>query len=119
MVRKQKSPNPQMQNLLSNLQAAGRNVALWKKVHKDLSRPSRQRSCVNLFKIAKHAREGETVVVPGKILSVGELGRAVTVAAYQCSAAAKQKIIDAKGQVLTIEELLAKNPKGQKVRVLA
>ena len=119
MVRTHKSPNPQMQALLSSLQEAGRTVALWKKLHKDLSRPSRKRSSVNLYKIAKYARDGETVVVPGKILSVGELDKQVTVAAFACSSAAKEKITKAKGTVLSIEELLAKNPKGQKVRVLA
>ena len=119
MVRKLNSPNPGMQTLLKDLQEAGRSVALWKKVHKDLSRPSRKRSNVNLYKIARYAREGETVVVPGKILSIGELDRGGTVAAYQCSDAARQKITKANGQVMTITELLAKNPKGQKVRVLA
>lgn len=119
MVRTHKSPNPQMQSLLSSLQEAGRNVALWKKVHKDLSRPSRKRASVNLYKIAKYARDGETVIVPGKILSIGELDKGVTVAAFNCSAKARDKITKAQGQVLSIEELLAKNPKGMKVRVIA
>ncbi len=118
MVRTHKSPNQQMQSLLISLQEAGHNVALWKKIYKDLSRPSRQRSCVNLYKIAKYARDGETIVVPGKILSVGELDKKVTVAALNCSMAAREKITKANGQVLSIEELLSKNPKGQKVRVL-
>ncbi|MAG60180.1 50S ribosomal protein L18e [archaeon] len=119
MARTQKSPNPQMQTLLKDLQVAGRSVALWKKVHKDLSRPSRKRSCVNLYKIAKFVREGETVIVPGKVLSVGELVKPVTVAAFNCSSAAREKITKEGGQVLSIKELLIKNPKGQKVRVLA
>jgi large subunit ribosomal protein L18e len=119
MVRTQKSPNPQMQSLLRDLQEAGRSVALWKKIHKDLSRPSRKRSTVNLYKIAKYARDGETVIVPGKILSVGNLDKQVIVAAFNCSSAAREKIVKANGQVLSIEELLAKNPKGMKVRVLA
>ncbi len=118
MVRTHKTPNSHMQTLLANLQEAGRSVALWKKIHKDLSRPSRKRSSVNLYKIAKYAREGETVIVPGKILSVGDLDKQVIVAAFNCSTAAREKIIKANGQVLSIEELLAKNPKGQKVRVL-
>ena len=118
MVRIHKSPNPRMQDLLQSLQEAGRAVALWKKVHKDLSRPSRRRSTVKLYKIAKYARDGETIVVPGKILSVGELDKQVTVAAFNCSMSAREKITRKGGQVLSIEELLAKNPKGQKVRVL-
>jgi large subunit ribosomal protein L18e len=118
MVRDQKSPNPNLQSLLQSLQVAGREVALWKKIHKDLSRPTRSRSCVNLYKVSKYARDGETIVVPGKVLAVGELDKPVTIAALNCSNSAKQKILNAKGQVISINELLLKNPKGQKVRVL-
>ena len=85
---------------------------------KDLQKSTRQRRIVNLYKINQYAREGETIIVPGKVLSVGELNKKVDVAALTFSEGAKRKILEAKGKVFTIKELLQNNPEGKKVRIL-
>jgi len=85
---------------------------------KDIKKPSRQRRTVNIYKINKSARDGETIVVPGKVLSVGDLSKKVDVAALTFSAEAKRKIEDANGKVMSITELLQNNPEGKKVRIL-
>jgi len=55
--------------------------------------------------------------VPGKVLGTGELNKKITVAAYTFSEQAVQKI-NAKGKCLSIKELVEKNPKGNKVRIM-
>jgi len=110
--------NYQLQNLLAELEVKAQQSRFWKKVVKDLNRPSRQRRTVNVYKIDRYARDGETVLVPGKVLSVGEISRPVAVAAVNFSAEAKRKIIEAKGKALSIKELLQSNPDGKKVRIL-
>ena len=93
------------------------NVPLWKRVAKDLSKPTRERRLVNIYKIQAHSKEDETVVVPGKVLGVGELNRKVNVAALTFSDQAYEKI-KKMGNAISIQELMKQNPKGKKVRIL-
>ncbi len=90
----------------------------WKRISKDLQKPTRQRRIVNVYKIDKNTKEGDMVIVPGKVLSVGELSKKVDVVAMHISAGAREKITKANGTVLTIKELLQKNPEGKGVRIL-
>jgi len=109
--------NYQLNCLLTELQPKARINPFWKKVVEDLRKPSRQRRMVNVYKIQQYAQEGETILVPGKVLSVGELTKKVTVAAINFSAEARRKI-NAHGETITIQELLQQNPEGRKVRIL-
>ena len=110
--------NYQIQVLLKELTPRARESGFWKSVLASLKKPSRQRSSVNVYKIEKYAQEGEMILVPGKVLSVGDLSKKVEVAALQFSAEARSKILNAQGSVLTIAELFEKNPDGKKVRIL-
>lgn len=110
--------NYQTQELLKVLEPRTVNSNFWRRVVKDLSKPTRQRREVNLYKIDRYAREGETILVPGKVLSVGEITKKVEVATLKFSVEATKKIADAKGKTLTIMELVQKNPDGKKVRIL-
>ena len=112
--------NEQTATLIRELKrlAIEQDVKLWKRIATDLEKPSRQRRVVNIFKLEENAREGETIIVPGKVLGMGELTRAVDVAALAFSEEAKEKINNAKGKTLTIKELMQQNPKGAKVRIL-
>ena len=60
----------------------------------------------------------DVIIVPGKVLSVGTLSKNITIAALQFSADAQRKIVDAKGKIMTIPELLQQNPEGKNVRIL-
>ncbi len=110
--------NYQLQLLLLELETKARTSRFWKRVKYDLQKPTRQRRIVNVYKIEKFAREGETVLVPGKVLSVGDIRKKVSVAALTFSEEAARKIKEAKGSVLSIRELLLQNPEGKKVRIL-
>jgi large subunit ribosomal protein L18e len=110
--------NYQVQKLLDDLEVKAKESNFWRRIVKDLKKPSRQRRTVNIYKINKNARDGETIIVPGKVLSVGELSKKVDVAAMTFSAEARKKIEDAKGTVMSITELLKNNPEGKKVRIL-
>ncbi|HIJ11986.1 TPA: 50S ribosomal protein L18e [Candidatus Woesearchaeota archaeon] len=117
-MRQTHSPNQELRTLLVSLKEKARDNKIWGRVAADLSKPSRQRRNVNVYKIEKVARDGETVVIPGKVLSSGELKKKVDVAAFSFSAEAKRKIEQAQGKVLTISQLLEQNPDGKKVRIL-
>ncbi len=83
-----------------------------------LSSPRVKKINVNLDKINEEAKEGEVIVVPGKVLSEGEISKKVKVAAFSFSEKAKEKIANAKGEVLTIMEEIKKNPDAKNVRIV-
>ncbi len=108
--------NPITKELIINLERTARKekVMLWKRIAYELSRPARQRREVNIFKINQYANEGETALIPGKVLGDGELTKNIKVAAFSFSQSARNKIKNA----LTIQELLHENPKGKNVRII-
>ncbi|HLC63345.1 MAG TPA: 50S ribosomal protein L18e [Candidatus Nanoarchaeia archaeon] len=109
----------ELQNLIVELKKAGREqkVPLWLRIAADLERPRRIRREVNLYTLQESVREGETAIVPGKVLSLGEFNKKNIVAAYKFSESAEGKI-NKTGKAISIQELLKKNPKGNKVRII-
>jgi large subunit ribosomal protein L18e len=112
--------NPALVSLISELkQAAFKNKAgIWKEVANRLSGPRRNWAAVNVDHLEDILKAGDTAIVPGKILGSGKIAKKVSVAAFSFSSTARKKITDAGGKALTISELVAKNPKGTKVRIL-
>lgn len=112
--------NQHLQTLIMELKKTSKenDVAIWKRVATDLEGPTSRRPAVNLSKIDKFAKDDETVLVPGKILSMGLLNKKITVAAYSFSEQALEKIKQSGSKAITISELAKKNPKGSKVRIL-
>lgn len=109
--------NLQTRTLVSDLKKAGQTTPLWKRVAEELDGSTRRMASVNISKLDKVVRDGEIALVLGKVLSLGEVSKKMTVAAFQYSEAARTKI-SAKGEALTIAELLKKNPKGKNVRIV-
>lgn len=119
-MRKTKTTNNDLQEIISELRktASTNEAKIWKRVAADLSKPTRQRRVVNLSRINKFTKDSDKIVVPGKVLSVGEIDHKVEVVAYQFSDAAKAKIESAKGRVVTIPEVLKSNPKGTGIKII-
>lgn len=111
--------NPVLVALISDLKAAGREneAPIWRDIASRLERPSRNWAQVNVSKLS-HARDGENVVIPGKLLGSGDVERAVTVAAVSVSASARDKVAKAGGKVLTLKEATEAFPKGEKCRII-
>ncbi len=108
--------NSQLVSLIHKLTIT--NKGLWKKVAYELSKPRRMRVEVNLNKIEGCAKDGEVVLIPGKVLGTGQLTKKTTIAAFSFSDTAKKMISTAGGKTITIEELYANNPEGKNVLIL-
>ncbi|NJE12638.1 50S ribosomal protein L18e [Thermococcus sp. LS2] len=93
-------------------------VKIWKDIAWRLERPRRQRAEVNISKINRYTKDGDMVVVPGSVLGAGNLDHKVIVAAWKFSEKAREKIIKAGGEAITIEELIERNPKGSGVIIM-
>jgi len=118
MVKRTGPTNMHLNALIADLKSASHkdNAPVWKRVANDLSRSTRQRRIVNLSRLSRTTNKDEIVVVPGKVLGSGEMGHALTVAAFSFSASAKAAIELAKGKALTITELIKQKPK--KLRII-
>ncbi len=119
-MKKSPKTNPLLNELISDLKkSAYKNKApIWKDIAKRLEKPSRNWAEVNLSHVSKHANKGDTVIVPGKLLGMGNIDKAVTVAAFSFSKSAVIKLKKAGGKNLTIKELIRKNPKGKNIKIL-
>jgi len=91
----------------------------WRRVAEILEERSGRRGvAVNVSKINRYAREGEMVVVPGKVLGAGVLEKKVTVAALSFSEQALVKIRLAGGRAITLRQAVNENPRGKNVRII-
>lgn len=120
MSKKYDKSNPHLSDLIRLLkQASNENeVQIWRDIAIKLEKPRKLYAEVNVSKINRYAQEGETLLVPGKVLGSGILETRVTVAALNFSDAATSKIVGASGECMSIEDLVAKNPKGSHIRIL-
>ena len=109
-----------LKSLLAALKAKGHGdkSAFLLRIARDLGRSTRQRRIVNLSRINRHSKDGETVVVPGKVLAAGELSHPVTIAAWKFSEQALDKIRKSKSKAIKIPELVAGELEGKRIRVL-
>ncbi|MHC1599068.1 MAG: 50S ribosomal protein L18e [Candidatus Methanofastidiosia archaeon] len=117
-MKKMKKTNPNLVRLIETMRTKGYkdSVALWIALAKKLSKPSRAQCEVNISKLNRYTQEGEIIVVPGKVLGSGELDHKLTVAAYNFSQSAREKIGKI-GETWSLEELMEKNPKGSNIRI--
>ena len=106
MVKKIIKTNPNLIELINKLnkQSKSEDAAIWKDVADRLSRSNRRTAEVNLSSINRYAVADETILVPGKVLSNGELDKKVNVVALKFSAKAQEKIESAGGECISIDE---------------
>ena len=112
--------NPQLVALIFDLKAKTRETesAIWRDIALRLEKPRSNWAEANLSKLERYAKDGETIIVPGKVLAAGSVSKKLTVAAYSFSDAAKAGITAAGGKTMTITELMEANPKGSNVRIM-
>jgi len=83
----------------------------WIKISNILSGPRKERPNINLDDIK------EDVIVPGKVLSQGEVGKHKVVA-FSFSERAKEKIIKAGGKTISILDEIKSNPSMKGLKIL-
>lgn len=89
----------------------------WKAVAKNLEKPNSRQRKVNVSRINRYTKRGETIVVPGKVLASGKIEHPVNVFALKYSEEAEKKIKEAKGTAKDMNALL-KEKDVKKVRIV-
>ena len=90
---------------------------IWRKLSEKLMGPQRNRIEANLKRINKKTKANDIIVIPGKVLGIGDLDHKLTIACLNCSKSARQKINDSGSILITIEELLENHPEGKNIKI--
>ena len=119
-MKKTGPTNPELVKTIQELKKVSieKKLALWKRITTEQEKTTKNRRVVNLSKITRHTKEGEIIIVPGKLLAGGELGHKVKIVAWTFSKQAEEKVKEAKGEVISIQEFMKSDVKGKKVRII-
>jgi large subunit ribosomal protein L18e len=109
--RMQHKSNPTIVNTVLSLRK--QKNPFWIKVAGIISKPKRSSVAVNILKINKHSKDGDIVVVPGKVLGDGVMEHKITLAAVSISESAKNKV-----KIVKIEELAKKHPNAEGIKII-
>lgn len=83
-----------------------------------LSGPTRKYSGVNLQEIEKESKEGDTIVIPGKVLGKGDVSKKIRVCALSFSAEAEKKLKARKCEIVSIIKEIEVNPEARGIKIL-
>jgi len=100
-------------------QASTKNDApIWLKLAKLAMKTSSSKRVVNLTRINDVTKEGEVIVVPGKILGTGNVSHKITLSSFSISNSAAKKITESGGNIISFKEMIEKFPAGKGVRII-
>jgi len=90
----------------------------WMDVAKILSSPRKNKIEMNIQTIDENSKENDLVVIPGKVLSQGEISKKLKIVAFNFSDKAKEKLLKAKCELFGIAEEIKKNPSAKGIKIL-
>lgn len=90
----------------------------WNRIAQILASSTKNQASINLLKIDKESKVGDTIIVPGKVLSNGNLSKKIKICALAISEQAKEKLKSSKTEFCPIIEEIKKNPKAEGIKLL-
>jgi len=105
-------------SILTETIIAAKKNKKWLEVAGILSTPKRKRPEFNLDKVIKESKDSEVIIVPGKVLSLGEVNRKIKISAFGFSEKAREKLLKADCEVSSILEEIKKNPHAKGIKIL-
>ncbi len=102
-------------SMLEEMSKGDKAKPVAKRLYELVAVPKRKRISVNLYKIDKYTKEGDNVIVPGKVLGTGKLGHKVTITAIEYSRPAKEELKKAGCEIKSIDDIYKMMEGSQKV----
>lgn len=90
----------------------------WLEIAGIISGPRRKRLNLNLNEINAQTKEKEKALVPGKVLSQGEINKKIKVIALSFSEKAKEKLIKSGCEITSILDEIKLNPSAEGIKIL-
>jgi len=109
-----KKKNPELVKTI----IAAKKQKNWLAIANIVSTSKRKAVKKNLFEINNKAEQGDTIIVPGKVLGIGEIDKKIKIIALSFSETAIKKIKEANSETGTFIEEIKSNPKAEGVKLL-
>ena len=90
----------------------------WRDIASRLNSSRNHYANVNLGKLDRFVSEGETVVIPGNLLSSGILHKKIRISALKASEKARLKLEESGSEFIELTELAKENPKGTDLKII-
>ena len=113
-----KKTDPEIVETIKLAMGAAKKNLEWGKIAKVLSGPRKNYSRVNVGQIDRSSKEGDTVIVPGKVLSSGSISKRVKVCVLSFSELAVKKILKTKSEYVMLSEEISKNPNADGIKII-
>lgn len=110
----QRKHNPE---LVETLMKAKKNDK-WLEVAGLLSMPRRLMAEKNLDEIDKESKEGDTIVIAGKVLGNGDISKKIKISALSFSHEAEKKLKAKKCEMLSLIKEIETNKKAEGIKIL-
>jgi len=113
-LRARNKTNPEVSETIS-LALKNKN---WMHIAKLISSSTKQYSVVNLLYIDKNSSAGDTIIVPGKVLSKGNITKKIRICALSISKQAYEKLKESKSEFYTLSREISTNHKAEGIKIL-
>ena len=90
----------------------------WLEVAGLMSTPRKKHISINLEDLEKKVKDGEKIVIPGKVLSQGEFNKKAKIIALNFSEKAKEKLLKNKIEINNIMNEIKSNPEAKGIKIL-
>jgi large subunit ribosomal protein L18e len=119
-MRKPTFTNERLKQMISDLRQKSeeKKSKLLARVADDLERPTRIRREVNLSRINRFTKEGEIIIVPGKVLGGGEIDHKITISAFKFSGSALDKLKKSGSNIVPLPEITNGKIEVKKIRII-
>ena len=107
-------------HMAKELKEASKNnkAPIWSKLAELALKPSSARRTINISKIDKLTKNGDVIIVPGKVLGTGDMSHKITLCSFSISNSGAQKILQQGGNILSYSELIKNHPTGKGVTII-
>lgn len=106
--------NPELKEIV----ALALDNKAWQKIAQIVSASTKRQTAINLSELNEQVSDGDTIVVPGKILSSGNLKKKIVICGLAISKVAKEKLKLSKSEFIHISEEIKRNPKGEGILII-
>jgi len=91
---------------------------MWSRLAELALKPSSARRTINVSQIDRLTKDGDVIIVPGKVLGTGGMSHKITLCSFSISNSGAQKILDQGGKILSYSELIKNHPTGRGVTII-
>lgn len=103
---------------LVNTIIASKKNEKWLEIARVLTNSTRKRPYFNLEEINNKIKEGDKIVIPGKVLSQGKIDKKIKIVAFNFSEKAKEKLLNSSCEISNILDEIKLNPDFKDLKIL-